>query len=104
LKASPSAYHPGAVTSAFGGVAFTFFETAANGGLFDATAYLNPGLLANKWTATFFSDVEQVPEPGSLILFGTGLLAFGGGLRRKLRKLPSAASQRHFPAIPSFRC
>jgi hypothetical protein len=74
---------PGAVTSAFGGVAFTFFETAANGGLFDATAYLNPGLLANLWTATFFSDVERVPEPGSLLLFGAGLLAFAGAFRRK---------------------
>ena len=29
---------------------------------------------------------SQVPEPASLILFGTGLLAFGTGLRRRYRR------------------
>jgi len=32
----------------------------------------------------YLDDPEPVPEPGSLLLFGSGLLTFGGVLRRKV--------------------
>jgi len=53
----------------------------------NATAYLSPQYSGD--VATFFSDSDPiatgVPEPGSLILFGTGLLGLAGALRKKLR-------------------
>ena len=51
----------------------------------DATMYLNPTLKNNGWTATFTSDGDvPVPEPGSIMLFGSGVLGLAGVLRRKL--------------------
>lgn len=47
----------------YGGDAFGFARTAESG----------------SWT-----DISQTPEPSTLALFGTGLLGFGGILKRKL--------------------
>src|SRR6266446_1195050 len=63
----------------------TNFTTLAEGnGVFDATAYLAASLRANGDTAQFISDVETtVPEPGTLVLFGAGLLGLGAMRRRR---------------------
>lgn len=51
---------------------------------FDATKYLLPSLQSQGYTATFVSDGE-VPEAGTLVLLGTGLLGMMGVSRRFLR-------------------
>jgi hypothetical protein len=57
-----------------------FFE---DGGVFDATLYLSAAMRANGFTATFISDPDTVPEPGSLALIGIAAVALA--LRRKSR-------------------
>ncbi len=64
----------------FGGQGQIFLPEG--GGSFDASLYLDPALVALGYTAVFQSDV--IPEPGSLILFGTGLLAVSIALRRRM--------------------
>jgi PEP-CTERM motif len=53
-----------------------FFLPEGNG-VFDATMYLDTGLQAQGFKATFISDTDAVPEPASLALMGIGVLAFG---------------------------
>ena len=67
------------VPAAFGGQGYYYLPEGR--GFFDATIYLNPELVARGFRAQFYSDGD-VPEPGTLILFGSGLVA----LARKLRK------------------
>jgi len=60
----------------------------ANGGTFNATAYLDVTHQRNGFTATFFSDGDAaaaVPEPATLALLGLGALAMGFARRRNLR-------------------
>jgi hypothetical protein len=73
---------PAPFIDAFGGVSFTHPEGA---GVFDATVYLTPGEQTEGFTAQFASDGDPtgVPEPGSLILFGGGLLALAAAFRKK---------------------
>jgi PEP-CTERM motif len=42
------------------------------------------GEVSNCWTSGDLSQQNAVPEPGTLMLFGTGLLSMAGVLRRKL--------------------
>jgi PEP-CTERM motif len=42
------------------------------------------GEVSNCWTSGDLSQQSTVPEPGTLMLFGTGLLSMAGFMRRKL--------------------
>lgn len=68
----------------FGTFPLTFLETTA--GPWNATFYLDPQLQALGYTAQFFSDAENVPEPLTLSLFGAGLIGLGALRRRKAHK------------------
>ena len=76
-----------AVLAAFGGTGVTYVVEKPGVFPYDVSSYLDPGLRAKGWTAWFTSDgATPVPEPSSLMLFGTGLLAVGGVSRRLMRK------------------
>jgi hypothetical protein len=69
---------------AFGGTGNNFITEVANTNqVIDVTYLLNPTLRSAGWTATFQS--EFVPEPGTMVLLGTGLLGLMGVSRRFLR-------------------
>ncbi len=63
----------------FGTFPRTFFEGV--GGPFDATLYLDQGLQAAGWTATFTSD--GVPEPATWAIMLIGFGGIGALLRRR---------------------
>ena len=44
------------------------------------------GITVEGFLDTDYTDPSQVPEPASLVLLGTGVLALGGRLRKRLRK------------------
>jgi hypothetical protein len=50
---------------------------------FDATYYLLSSALPTGYTATFFSDVADVPEPSTLALFAAGIIGLGAMRRRR---------------------
>jgi hypothetical protein len=60
-------------------------ETAQNGGSFDASQYLDPGVHGSIQSATFWSTVV-VPEPTTMIAGALLLLPFGASTLRILRK------------------
>jgi hypothetical protein len=70
-----------------------FYNIPEPFGPYDITHYLDPGLIAAGWRATFQSDgdIPPVPEPGSLTIFGLGLAGFVGLGWMKKRKAKAAA-------------
>jgi hypothetical protein len=72
--------------TAFGNQGATFLLEVP-GFPYSATQYLLPGLIAQGYTATFVSDGEVVtPEPGTLVLLGSGLIGLAGFARRRMSR------------------
>jgi hypothetical protein len=68
-------------------IALAMLVLEVPGFAYDATKYLLPTLQAQGYTTTFVSDGDPVvPEPGTLVLFGSGLIGLAGLTRRRMSK------------------
>lgn len=69
----------------FGNQGATFLDEVP-GFAYNATQYLLPSLQRQGYTATFVSDGDPTPEPGTLVLMGTGLIGLAGLARRRMSR------------------
>jgi hypothetical protein len=83
---NPSASNNGTasytITGALSGTLYTGFKTVA--ATSQITVFVHKGTLANGATISSGDTTIVVPEPGTLSLFGTGLIGLAGLVRRKL--------------------
>ena len=70
------------ITGALSGTLYTGFKTI--GATSQITVFVHKGTLANGAAVASGDTTIVVPEPGTLSLFGTGLIGLAGLLRRKL--------------------
>lgn len=70
------------ITGALSGTLYTGFKTVA--ATSQITVFVHKGTLANGATVSSGDTTIVVPEPGTLSLFGTGLIGLAGLVRRKL--------------------
>lgn len=75
------------IENAFGGFGNRFQLEQPNVAI-DVSFLLDPGIRAQGFTATFVSDgdVTVTPEPGTLVLLGSGLIGLAGVARRRMSK------------------
>jgi hypothetical protein len=75
------------IETAFGGLGNRFQVEQPNATI-DVSMFLDLGLRNQGWTATFVSDGDAtvVPEPGTLVLLGSGLIGIAGLARRRMSR------------------
>jgi hypothetical protein len=73
------------LTGSISGTFYNGFKTSgASGATSQITMYVHKGTLANGAAVASGDTFVVVPEPGTLSLFGTGLIGLAGLVRRKL--------------------
>lgn len=73
---------PSPFEGSIGGGAFQFVELPGMSGFWSASYYLNPAVFPGGTSAIFYSDIEPIPEPSTIVLCGLGALGVIIGRKR----------------------